>query len=79
MDRLEIIANRVKGEGDSWIMVSSPNQKVTSLTQALEVWFNKNQVRCPFRLDPIDGKLFAILDENLPEPAQKYNLYGDPE
>ena len=66
--------------GDQWNMEGVVNTQKT-LTDALEAWFqvttNKPEA---FRLDLAQGKLFAILPEEVeiqePEP-KKYSIYGD--
>jgi hypothetical protein len=78
----ELIATRVKGQGDTWILVEDKNKVVhKSLTDALEAWFEVNQENVEFRLAPLDSKLYVIRSEEKeiqPEPAKRYNIYGDP-
>jgi hypothetical protein len=81
MEKLELIARRKKGFGDTWLLddaVKGEKQEATSLTQALEMWFNKTNIRCSFKLDPINGEIYSIVDDNSPEPTLRYNIYGDP-
>ena len=81
VETLELLANRVKGKGDSWILVGDTKNVVhPSLTDALEAWFDKNQEKVEFRLAPLDSKLYVIRTEEKtiePEPVKRYNLYGD--
>ena len=81
VETLELIANRVKGKGDSWILVGDTKKVVhPSLTDTLEAWFDKNQEKVEFRLAPLDSKLYVIRTEEKtiePEPVKRYNLYGD--
>jgi len=76
----ELIATR-RPPGDSWILVGdSKNIVHPSLTDTLEAWFAKNQEKVEFRLAPLDSKLYVIRTEEKivePEPAKRYNLYGD--
>jgi len=78
----ELIATRVKGQGDTWVLVEDKNKVVhKSLTDALEAWFEVNQENVEFRLAPLDSKLYVIRSEEKeiqPEPAKRYNIYGDP-
>jgi hypothetical protein len=78
----ELIATRVKGQGDTWILVEDKNKVVhKSLTDALEAWFEKNQEQVEFRLAPLDSKLYVIRSEEKeiqPEPVKRFNIYGDP-
>ena len=81
VETLELIANRIKGKGDTWILVGDTKNVVhPSLTDALEAWFDKNQEQVEFRLAPLDSKLYVIRTEEKtiePEPVKRYNLYGD--
>ena len=78
----ELIATRVKGQGDTWILVEDKNKVVhKSLTDALEAWFEVNQENVEFRLAPLDSKLYVIRSEEkeiAPEPIKRFNIYGDP-
>lgn len=74
----ELIALRVKGEGDTWQLVNS-EKKHPSLTDALEAWFEINQENVEFRLAPLDSKLYVIRSKQVAlPPPKKYNIYGDP-
>ena len=77
----ELIATRVKGQGDTWILVEDKNKVVhKSLTDALEAWFEANQENVEFRLAPLDSKLYVIRSEEKeiqPEPVKRFNIYGD--
>jgi hypothetical protein len=74
----ELIATRVVGEGDTWQLVNS-EVKHSSLTDALEAWFEVNQENVEFRLAPLDSKLYVIRSKKVQvPPPKKYNLYGDP-
>jgi hypothetical protein len=77
----ELIATRVKGQGDTWVLVEDKNKVVhKSLTDALEAWFEVNQENVEFRLAPLDSKLYVIRSEEKeiqPEPVKRYNIYGD--
>ena len=78
-EKLIEIGTRVP-PGDQWQM-SNVNQIQKSITDALEAWFQINQTKpTAFRLDLIQGKLYAIFPEEIeikePEP-KKYSIYGD--
>ena len=79
----EIIATRVKGQGDTWVLVEDTKKvQHKSLTDALEAWFEIHQENVEFRLAPLDSKLYVIRSEEKeiqPEPVKRFNLYGDPE
>lgn len=76
-----LIAERVP-PGDRWRLV--PEYKDTTvyptLTETLEAYFQKTDNPCHFRLEPLNGKLFAISKEVIeikPEPPKRFNIYGD--
>jgi hypothetical protein len=78
-EKLIEIGSRVP-PGDQWKM-SNVNAVQKGLTEALEAWFQINQSKPKaFRLDLIQGKLYAIFSEEVeiqePEP-KKYSIYGD--
>jgi hypothetical protein len=77
----EIIATRVP-PGDQWVLVNDKSKVIhKSITDALEAWFEKNQENVEFRLAPLDSKLYVIRSQEKeiqPEPAKRYNIYGDP-
>jgi hypothetical protein len=77
----ELIATRVP-PGDQWVLVADKSKVIhKSLTDALEAWFEKNQTKAEFRLAPLDSKLYVIRSQEKeiqPEPAKRYNIYGDP-
>jgi hypothetical protein len=76
-----LIATRISGEGDTWILVGE-EIKHSSLTDVLEAYFQKTGNKCHFRLEPLNSKLFAIsiIEELImKEPPKRYNIYGDPE
>jgi hypothetical protein len=78
----ELIATRVP-PGDQWVLVNDRNKVIhKTLTDTLEAWFEANQEKAEFRLAPLDSKLYVIRNEEReiqPEPAKRYNLYGDPQ
>jgi hypothetical protein len=66
--------------GDNWKM-SNVNEVQKSITDALEAWFQLATIKPQaFRLDLIQGKLYAIVNNEVeiiePEP-KKYSIYGD--
>ena len=81
-DQVEVliqIAERVP-PGDRWRMMVGEDQKtiLPTLTEALEKYATDAAVRCPFRLDPFQGKLYAIRQQNAPEPeVRKYSIYDE--
>jgi len=80
-EELVLIAKR-RPPGDCWVLLSDPTQWVyTSLTEALEGYFQETQQPCDFRLSPIKGELYAIgskvVEKAPPPPPKKFNMYGD--
>jgi len=80
-EELTLIAKR-HPPGDCWVLLSDPTQWVyTSLTDALEGYFQETQQPCDFRLSPIKGELYAIdskvVEKAPPPPPKKFNMYGD--
>ena len=80
IEKLQEIANRVKGKGDTW-EVYGIDKTQTSLTDALESYYNVAIIKPKsFRLNLVEGKLYAILNDEIeikePEP-KKYSIYGE--
>jgi hypothetical protein len=74
-----LIATRVAGKGDTWKLVGEDIER-SSLTDALEEYFQKTGDKCHFRLEPLNSKLFAIkteIEEIKPEPPKRFNIYGE--
>lgn len=74
-----LIAERVKGKGDTWILVGEDVER-SSLTEALEAYFQKTGENVHFRLEPLNSKLYAIKEheeEVVVEPPKRFNIYGD--
>lgn len=73
-----LIAERVP-PGDRWTLLNE-TQVHETLTDALEAYFQKTGEACHFRLEPLNGKLFAIKEEEeevVVEPPKRFNIYGD--
>jgi hypothetical protein len=79
-ETFELIATRIKGEGDTWCLVGE-KEKHPSLTDALEAYFQKTGNNVHFRLEPLNSKLYAIIKETEelppPPPPKRFNIYGD--
>ena len=72
-------AERVKGKGDTWILVGEDIER-PSLTETLEAYFQKTGENVHFRLEPLNSKLYAIKEheeEVVVEPPKRFNIYGD--
>ena len=73
-----LIAERVP-PGDRWTLLNE-DQVHETLTDALEAYFQKTGEGCHFRLEPLNGKLFAIKEseeEIVQAPPKRFNIYGD--
>jgi hypothetical protein len=74
-----LIAQRVVGKGDTW-KLKGEGIEYPSLTDVLEAYFQKTDDKCHFRLEPLNGKLFAIktgIEEIKPDPPKRFNIYGE--
>jgi len=73
-----LIAERVP-PGDRWTLIGE-KQIHESLTDTLEAYFQSTGTPCHFRLEPLNGKLFEIKEEEeeiVQAPPKKFNIYGD--
>ena len=74
-----LIARRVP-PGDKWRLVANePDGPVhKTLTDALEAYMVKTGFKGHYRLEPLNGKLYAIKEETVaPPPPEKFDLYGE--
>ena len=75
----ELIAERVP-PGDNWELVIDRGTTVEGLVQALSLYMRKTKFKGHYRLEPLNGKLFAIKEQQveLPEPEEQvWDLYGE--
>jgi hypothetical protein len=83
MDKQQIEQNILFAErvplGDRWKIIG--NETIyNSLTEALNAYY----VSCvtkpqAFRLEPLKGKLYVIIEENFEVKPKTYNIYGEDE
>jgi hypothetical protein len=83
MDKQQIEQNILFAErvplGDRWKIIG--NETIyNSLTEALNAYY----VSCvtkpqAFRLEPLKGKLYVIIEENSEVKPKTYNIYGEDE
>ena len=74
-----LIATRVP-PGDNWELVIDQGTTIEGLVMALTMYMRKTKFKGHYRLEPLNGKLFAIVVEEitLPEPEpEKWDLYGE--
>ena len=75
----ELIAKRVP-PGDSWELTIDKATVITGLVATLTAYMRKTQFKGHQRLEPLNGKLFAIKENEIlieePEP-EKFDLYGE--
>ena len=75
----KLIATRVP-PGDNWELVIDQGTTIEGLVMALTMYMRKTKFKGHYRLEPLNGKLFAIVEEEitLPEPEpEKWDLYGE--
>ena len=75
----KLIATRVP-PGDNWELVIDKDVVIEGLVQTLTQYMRKTKFKGHYRLEPLNGKLFAIVEEeiNLPEPEPDVSdLYGE--
>ena len=75
----KLIATRVP-PGDNWELVIDKDVVIEGLVQTLTQYMRKTKFKGHYRLEPLNGKLFAIVEEeiNVPEPElEVWDLYGE--
>jgi hypothetical protein len=75
----ELIAERVP-PGDNWELVIDRDNVIEGLVQTLTQYMRKTKFKGHYRLEPLNGKLYAILTKEVdieePEP-ETWDLYGE--
>ena len=75
-ENLELIATRVP-PGDNWKVLAT-GEVVEGLVTALTMYLRATQFKGHYRLEPLNGKLYAIKEETVaPPPPEKFDLYGE--
>jgi hypothetical protein len=75
----ELIAERVP-PGDIWELLIDRGTKVEGLVQTLTQYMRKTKFKGHYRLEPLNGKLYAIKEQqvDIPEPEPEiWDLYGE--
>ena len=79
IEEIELIAERVP-PGDKWELVIDRENVIDGLVQTLNTYVRKTKFKGHYRLEPLNGKLYAInqteIDIKEPEPG-KFDLYGE--
>ena len=79
VENSKLIAVRVP-PGDKWELEIDKETVIEGLVQTLTQYMRKTKFKGHYRLEPLNGKLFAIIEEEitLPEPEpEKWDLYGE--
>jgi hypothetical protein len=79
VEQKQLIAKRVP-PGDRWALTNEPDTVISSLTETLEVYFQKTKFNKAFYLDPIGGALYSVDRVEIeikPEPIKTFDFYGD--
>lgn len=75
----ELIAERVP-PGDNWELVIDRENVIEGLVQALTQYMRKTKFKGHYRLEPLNGKLYALVEEveilDEPEP-EVWDIYGE--
>ena len=79
VEKLELIASRVP-PGDQWELVIDKENVIDGLVQTLTQYMRKTKFKGHYRLEPLNGKLYAIVQKEIdieePEP-ETWDLYGE--
>ena len=79
IEKLELIASRVP-PGDQWELVIDKENVIDGLVQTLTQYMRKTKFKGHYRLEPLNGKLYAIIQKEIdieePEP-ETWDLYGE--
>jgi len=79
IEEIELIAQRVP-PGDKWELLIDKENVIEGLVQTLNQYVRKTKFKGHYRLEPLNGKLFAIITKEVPieEPEpEKFDLYGE--
>jgi hypothetical protein len=75
----ELIAERIP-PGDNWELVIDRDNVIEGLVQTLTQYMRKTKFKGHYRLEPLNGKLYAIVAKEVeieePEP-ETWDLYGE--
>ena len=75
----ELIAVR-KPPGDNWELVIDQGNVIEGLVMTLTMYMRKTKFKGHYRLEPLEGKLYAIKTQEIEIPEEdpmKFDLYGE--
>ena len=79
VEEKELIAERVP-PGDNWELVIDRDNVIEGLVQTLTQYMRKTKFKGHYRLEPLNGKLYAIVTKEIdieePEP-ETWDIYGE--
>lgn len=74
---LELIAKRIP-PGDNWKLEIDQSTVIEGLVGTLTEYLKRTGFKGHYRLAPLDGKLYAIKEEEtLPPEPEKFSIYGE--
>ena len=79
VEDLELIAERVP-PGDNWELIIDRDNIIEGLVQTLTTYMRKTKYKGHYRLEPLNGKLYAIKTKEIEvdEPEEQvWDLYGE--
>ena len=79
IEDIELIAQRVP-PGDNWELVIDKENIIEGLVQTLTQYMRKTKFKGHYRLEPLNGKLYAIVQKEIEteEPLPEvWDLYGE--
>ena len=74
-----LIATR-KPPGDNWELTIDQGNSIEGLVMALTQYMRKTKFKGHYRLEPLEGKLYAIQSKEVEveeEEPMKFDLYGE--
>lgn len=74
-----LIATR-KPPGDNWELTIDEGTVIEGLVMALTMYMRKTKFKGHYRLEPLEGKLYAIETNEVEIPEEepmKFDLYGE--
>jgi len=75
-ETLELIAIRVP-PGDNWELETNKGEVIEGLVPTLTTYLRTTGFKGHYRLAPLDGKLFAIKEQEVEKEEFVYDLYGE--